>query len=104
MRSGGTRVHDGSHALGDAIRIGRNAEWGDSIVNVNVNIDHAGRDNPAPRVEHLASFGLGNIGSHERNGMANDRHIALGGESLRRVDHTAATDKKIVAGGRAVRL
>lgn len=76
VRAGGTGVDDCGDAFGDAVGIGGNAEGGDAIVDVNVDVDEAGGYEFASRVDDLAGLGLGNGFRDARDFAAGDCDVA----------------------------
>ena len=105
LAPGRAGVDHGGGALGDAGRVGGNAQRRDAVVNVNVNVDEARRDDLAAGVEHVQRFGCRNIGGDAHNLRSGNRDVTLLADAFRRVDQPAALDEEFVAvGRRALRL
>src|SRR5262249_52295249 len=81
---------------GDTVRIGRNTERRDAVVDVNVDVDQPRRDDLAARVQDLPRLGLGNARGEAADLVAGDGDVAGGGKALRRIYHAPALHQQII--------
>src|SRR5206468_12289648 len=95
MSAGRTCIDHCSRAFCDAVRIRGDAEWGDAVVYMNMNVNQSGCNDHLPGVENLARFGFRNVCRDACDFSLADRNIGFRGETLRWVDHATSTNQEI---------
>ena len=74
--AGGAGIEDRGDPLGDAVGVGRNPQRGHAVVDVDMDVDQSRRHDRAADVEDMLGVGLGNVGRHLGDGVAEDGDVA----------------------------
>ena len=92
----GAGVDDRGHAFGDTVGIGRNTERSDAVIDMDVDIDPAGRDDAAGGVDDMEGVGGGDRVREPRDLAVRDGDVLDLRQPLSWIDDASAFHQQVI--------